>query len=150
MKLTEMKKEIGRVRRVAALGACVVLGVAAATSAVTLGVGVDQKATGDKDVMSKSTPNSVPAKEMQERIITKVPPVYPPEAKKARIQGKVVLEAVIGKTGHVENLKVVSGPGALQQSAMDAVRQWVYKPYLLNGNPVEVITDINVIYSLAK
>jgi len=150
MKLTDMKKEIGRLRRCVSLGACVVLGVAAATSAVALGVGVDQKATGDKDAMSKSNPTAVSAQKMQNNLITKVPPVYPPEAKKARIQGKVVLEAVVGTTGHVENLKVVSGPGALQQSAMDAVRQWVYKPYLVNGNPVEVITDINVIYSLAK
>jgi TonB family protein len=86
---------------------------------------------------------------MQERIITKLPPVYPPEAKKARIQGKVILEAVIGKTGHVENVKVVSGPAELQQSAMDAVRQWVYKPYLMKGDPVEVITKITVNYTLA-
>src|SRR4029079_16314891 len=92
MKLTEMKKEIGRVRRCFALGACVVLGVAAATSAVALRVGVDQ-ASADKDASSKS---SVPAKEMQKNLITKTTPVYPPEAKAARIQGKVVLEAVIG------------------------------------------------------
>jgi len=148
MKLTEMKKEIGRVRRIVALGACVVLGVATATSAVALRVGVDDKAGKDK-AASKSVPTSVPAKEMAESLITKVNPVYPPDAKKARIQGKVVLEAVIGIDGHVENLKVVSGPKELQQSALDAVRQWVYKPYLANGNPVEVTTTVNVTYTLA-
>lgn len=148
MKLTEMRKEIGRTRRVFALGACVVLGVAAATSAVALRVGVDQKGSSDK-AASKGIPTSVPAAKMAENIITKVPPVYPPEAKAAKIQGKVVLEAVIGVDGHVENLKVVSGPKELQQSSLDAVRQWVYKPYTVNGNPVEVTTDINVIYSLA-
>ena len=148
MKLTEMKKEIGRVRRVVALGACVVLGVAAATSAVALRVGVDQKGSSDK--ASNSIPTSVPAQKMQNNLITKVPPVYPPEAKAAKIQGKVVLDAVIGVDGHVENLKAVSGPKELQQSALDAVRQWVYKPYTVNGNPVEVTTTINVIYSLAK
>lgn len=149
MKLTQMKKEIGRARRVVALGACVVLGVAAATSAVALRVGVDQKSAGDK-AASKGVPTSVPAQKMAENIITKVNPVYPPEAKAAKIQGKVVLEAIIGVDGHVENLKVVSGPKELQQSALDAVRQWVYKPILLNGSPIVVKTDVNVIYSLAK
>jgi len=76
--------------------------------------------------------------------------VYPPDAKKKRVQGKVVLKAEIGKDGHVESLHVVSGPSELQQSAMDAVRQWVYKPFLLNGNPVNVITKITVQYTLAK
>lgn len=149
MKLTEMRKEIGRTRRVIALGACVVLGVAAATSAVALRVGVDQK--GSSDTQNKAVHSvMVKADVMQKQLLTKIPPVYPPEAKAARIQGKVVLNAVIGKDGHVENLKVVSGPKELQQSSLDAVRQWVYKPYLLNGNPVEVTTTVNVIYSLAK
>jgi outer membrane biosynthesis protein TonB len=62
----------------------------------------------------------------------------------------VVLNAVIGKDGTVQNLNVVSGPGELQQSSLDAVSQWTYKPYLLNGDPIEVETTINVIYSLAK
>ncbi len=87
---------------------------------------------------------------MQERVLTKVPPKYPPDAKKAGIQGKVVLEAVIGKTGNVENLKVLSGPNELQQSALDAVRQWTYKPVLWKGAPIEVKTTINVVYTLAK
>jgi TonB family protein len=147
MKLTEMKKEIGRVRRCIALGACVVLGVAAATSAVALRVGVDQK-TGDTHKNAVHSVN-VKAEVMQNQIVTKVTPVYPPDAKAARIQGKVVLQAVIGTDGHVESLKVVSGPKELQQSALDAVRQWAYKPYLLNGVPVDVITKINVTYSLA-
>lgn len=149
MKLTEMKKEIGRLRRIVALGACVVLGVAAATSALALRVGVDQKAA-DKDAMSKSIPVTVPAKEMQGHLISKVNPTYPPEAKAAKIQGKVLLEAVIGTDGHVENLKVLSGPKELQQSAMDAVRQWVFKPYLVHRNPVEVVTKITVNYTLVK
>ena len=148
MKLTEMKREIGRVRRYAALGACVVLGVAAATSAVALRVGVDQKTA---DAPQKAVHSvAVSAKVMQNQIVTKTTPVYPTEAKAAKIQGKVVLDAVIGQDGHVENLKVVSGPKELQQSALDAVRQWVYKPFLLNGNPVEVTTTINVTYTLAK
>jgi TonB family protein len=148
MKLTEMKKEIGRLRLCVSLGACVVLGVAAATSAMALRIGVDQKEgeTPKKAVHSVS----VSAKVMQNQLLTKVTPVYPPEAKVARIQGKVMLEAVIGKDGHVENLKVVSGQKELQQSALDAVRQWVYKPFLLNGAPVDVNTTVNVTYTLAK
>jgi TonB family protein len=77
-------------------------------------------------------------------------PIYPPDAKKARIQGTVLLDAVIGKDGTVESLTVVSGPPALRTSAQDAVRQWTYKPFLLNGDPVEVKTTITVTYSLAK
>ena len=127
---------------------CVVLGVAAATSALALRIGVDQKSG---EVNKKAVNSvSVDAKVMSKQLLTKVTPVYPPEAKAAKIQGKVVLRAVIGKDGHVKNLQVVSGPKELQQSALDAVRQWVYKPYLLNGNPVEVMTDINVIYTLAR
>jgi TonB family protein len=147
MKLTEMKQEIGRVRRGVALGACVVLGVAAATSAVALRVGVDQKGS---DTQKPVHSVMVKADVMQKQIVTKVPPVYPQEAKAERIQGKVVLEAVIGKDGHVEHLKVVSGPKELQQSALDAVRQWVYKPYLVNGNAVDVTTTVNVTYTLSE
>lgn len=150
MKLTEKKRQIGRLRLCVSLGACVVLGVAAATSAVALRIGVDQKPSGDNAGSSKSVLPSVPPEKMVENLISKVTPVYPPDAKKARVQGTVTLEAVIGTTGHVENLKVVSGPGKLQQSAMDAVRQWIYKPYLVNGNPVEVTTKIKVIYTLAR
>jgi len=83
-------------------------------------------------------------------IQTKVPPVYPVDAKAAGITGTVALDAVIGTTGAIENLKVISGPAELQQSALDAVRQWQYQPYLLNGQPVEVRTQINIIFSLAK
>jgi TonB family protein len=150
MKLTERKKGIGRIRRYASLGACVVIGIATATSAVALRIGVDQKSSADNATMSKRIPAEVPAGKMVQNLITKIPPVYPPAAKKAHVQGKVILQAVIGKQGHVENLKVVSGPNELQQSAMDAVRQWAYKPYLVNGQPVEVTTKITVIYTLSK
>jgi TonB family protein len=150
MKLTEIKSRVGRMRLYVSIAACVAIGVAAATSAVALRIGVDQKSAADKSALSKSAPASVPASRMTANLITKITPVYPPEAKKARIQGKVILQAVIGKEGHVENLKVVSGPNELEQSAMDAVRQWVYKPYLVNGEPVDVTTKITVTYTLAK
>ena len=86
----------------------------------------------------------------QTNLITKVTPVYPPEAKAARVQGLVRFNATIGPDGHVQNLKVVSGPPMLVNSAVDAVKQWVYKPTLLNGQPVTVVTVVDVNYTLAQ
>jgi TonB family protein len=77
-----------------------------------------------------------------------VAPVYPPIAKAAHVQGTVVLQAVIGKDGQIRELHVISGPAMLQQAAMDAVKAWVYRPYMLNGKPVEVLTTVNVIFTL--
>jgi protein TonB len=85
---------------------------------------------------------------MQGMLLLKTVPQYPPIAKAARVQGTVVLQAIISKTGAIENLKVVSGPAMLQQAALDAVRTWRYKPYLLNNDPVEVETTVNVIFTL--
>jgi TonB family protein len=82
-------------------------------------------------------------------LIEKITPLYPPDAKLARIQGAVKFQAVIGKDGRIQDLQLISGHPLLAQSAQDAVRQWVYKPTLLNGNPVEVITQIDVNYTLA-
>lgn len=149
MKLTEKKKPAGRLRRWAAFGACVVLGVAAASSLVVLRFDVAAATVGGAGEQ-KPAPQSIPSKTMQDHLVTKIPPKYPPEAKKARIQGKVLLNAIIGETGEVENLKVVSGPAELQQSALDAVRQWTYRPVLVNGAPVEVQTTVTVTYTLAK
>lgn len=79
-----------------------------------------------------------------------VAPQYPVEAKQAHIQGAVILSAVIGKDGTVQNLKVVSSPSPLLSgAAVDAVQQWKYKPFLLNGNPVEVDTPITVNFTLS-
>jgi protein TonB len=86
----------------------------------------------------------------QTNLITKVTPVYPPEAKAERVQGLVRFEATIGPDGHILNLSVISGPPLLVNSAMEAVKQWVYRPTLLNGNPTTVITTIDVNYTLAK
>jgi protein TonB len=85
---------------------------------------------------------------MQGNLLLKTVPQYPPIAKAARVQGVVVLQATISKTGSIENLKVVSGPAMLQQAALNAVQTWRYKPYLLNNEPVEVETTVNVIFTL--
>jgi TonB family protein len=75
---------------------------------------------------------------------------YSMMAKQQRIQGTVLLDAVISKTGTITNLQVISGPVALRQSSVDAVKTWKYQPYLLNGEPVEVSTEINVVYLLGR
>ncbi len=86
----------------------------------------------------------------QTKLIQQPRPVYPPEAKAARVQGAVKLTAVIGKDGTVQRLEVISGDPLLVPSALEAVKQWVYEPTLLNGNPVEVVTEIDVNYTLSK
>jgi protein TonB len=83
-------------------------------------------------------------------LIRKIQPNYPALARSARIQGMVVLQAVIGKQGNIENLRVMSGHPMLVQAALDAVRQWRYRPYVLNNEPVEVETQIMVNFSLAQ
>lgn len=86
---------------------------------------------------------------MQERnLIHKVDPEYPALARQARIQGTVRFDATIGKNGHIDNLQLVSGHPLLVAAATEAVKQWVYKPTLLNGNPTEVATTIDVTFTL--
>jgi TonB family protein len=82
-------------------------------------------------------------------IVHKVIPVYPQNAKEAHIQGSVVFRAIIGADGFVKELDTLKGPMELQSSAGDAVRQWQYKPYLLNGEPVEVEAQVTVNYTLS-
>src|SRR5208282_4445241 len=81
-------------------------------------------------------------------LITKVQPQYPDDARQARIQGMVVLKAEIDKSGNVESLALVSGHPMLAPAALAAVKQWKYKPYLLNGQPVAVETQVTVNFSL--
>lgn len=83
-------------------------------------------------------------------LIHRVEPSYPPLARAARVQGDVILTAVISVNGEIENLQLVSGHPMLVPAAISAVKQWRYKPYLLNGQPVEVETTITVIFSLSS
>jgi TonB family protein len=78
------------------------------------------------------------------QLIKKVQPVYPQQALQMRIQGTVALQATVGKDGSVRSVKVVSGPATLSRAASDAVKQWKYRPFLLNGEPVETQTEINI------
>ena len=84
------------------------------------------------------------------KLVRQPKPAYPPLAKQARIQGLVRFNAVIGKDGSIQNLTLVSGHPLLVPSATEAVRQWVYQPTLLNNEPVEVVTQIDVNFTLSQ
>ncbi|HEY4904400.1 MAG TPA: energy transducer TonB [Candidatus Sulfotelmatobacter sp.] len=107
-----------------------------------------------------STPMAVPKVATPQRVrvssgvstgllVRRVNPNYPPLARQARIQGTVILQAEISKTGDIQNLRLVSGHPMLAPAAIEAVKQWKYKPYLLNGEPVEVETTVQVNFTLA-
>ena len=99
---------------------------------------------------SGNTPNRVEVASGVSRglLIRQVAPVYPDEARRAHIQGTVVLQAVIGEDGRVTDLQFISGPRELARAAIGAVQQWRYRPYLLMGKPVEVTTQIQVNFRL--
>jgi periplasmic protein TonB len=107
-----------------------------------------------------STPVAVPKVATPQRVrvsqgvstgllVRKVNPNYPPLARQARIQGQVVLQAEISKDGSIQNLRLISGHPMLAPAAIEAVKQWKYKPYLLNGEPVEVETTVQVNFTLS-
>ncbi|MGB6828020.1 MAG: TonB family protein [Terracidiphilus sp.] len=96
----------------------------------------------------KLTPISVSAGVVGGLLVRRIAPEYPAIARTARVSGRVVLAATISKSGKVQNLQVVSGPPMLRAAAVDAVRNWLYKPYLLNNQPTEVQTTIDVDFNL--
>ena len=82
-------------------------------------------------------------------LIKKVNPKYPEEAREQRIQGVVLIQAVINKQGDIADLQLISGEPTLAKAALEAVKQWKYRPYLLKGEPVEVETQIQVNFTLS-
>jgi len=84
------------------------------------------------------------------KVINKATPVYPPLAKQARIQGTVRLTVHIGADGTVKDIQTISGHPLLVEAATEAVKQWVYQPTLLNGNPVDVLTEVDVKFTLSQ
>ena len=161
MKLTHSRSITAASRRFA-IAAVVLLGTATCAAAMTLRLEVPAQAI--PSIQTPTPMHAIIAAGAEQangpirisggvasgQIISKVAPVYPPEAKEKGIQGTVVLHAIIGKDGTIQQLAVISGPEELQASAMEAVKQWVYKPYLLNGEPVEVETTITVNYALGN
>jgi TonB family protein len=146
MHLTRKQFEVGTTRRVLIAAACGLLALATCTSALALRmeVSANQQRSGDKAA------TKVDVKSL--KITHKVPPVYPPEAKLHNpLNGNVALVVVVGKDGSVENIKVEKSLREdYDKNAIDAVRQWTFEPFLLNGDPIEVKTTINITYSLAK
>ena len=99
---------------------------------------------------ASSKPLPVSSGVMAGNLLVKSLPPYPAIAKAAGIQGTVTLQAVISRAGLIQDIQVTSGPAMLQKAAIDSVRTWRYKPYLLNGEPIEVETTIHVIFSLGR
>jgi protein TonB len=114
------------------------------------------------DSMGSGTPPAMPARPItiarpvsishmsEGDLVHKILPTYPPLARVARLQGQVVLQAVISRQGAIENLGVLAGHPMLVPAAIEAVRQWRYRPYILNGEPVEVETQITMNFSLME
>ena len=144
MKLSQKQANISPAHRIAIAAGCAVLAVATCASALALHVDEPNAP------VQRANPKSIHVKADSMKLVTQVNPVYPSKAKIAHIQGSVVLAATIGKDGSPEYLKVQTGPSALQESALDAVRQWRWQPYLLNGDPIEVETTVTVVYELGK
>jgi TonB family protein len=111
--------------------------------------GSDTPAAGpDRDAGSERV--SLPAEIAQSLLVTKIVPAYPPLARQARVQGKVVLDVDISKEGTIEFIRKPAGHPMLIPAAIDAVKHWRYKPYLLNGEPVPVHTQVTVNFSLTS
>jgi TonB family protein len=100
--------------------------------------------------MQAQAPLEVDQTELAKHIDHHVPPVYPPIAKAARIQGEVVFQVNVSKAGHVESLKVLSGPAMLQQEATDCLKQWTFHPFLKDGVPVAAHGRYSIIFSLGS
>ena len=144
MKLELGKRVLLSSVAVAAIAAPLVIGVMNPSSAVAQsGVAEGKPSQGTKPV-------HVRGDIMQGMISRKVNPVYPDAARKEAVQGKVVLDVTVNKDGTVKNIRIVSGQPLLAQAAIDAVKQWEYKPYILNGKPVEVLTKVDVNFTLSE
>jgi periplasmic protein TonB len=130
--------------------------------AILLGFGASLYAQEPKDASAPPAPLQNPTEQQpkpperirimqgvtQGLLIRKVQPKYPKEARKKHVQGSVLMHALISKTGEVADLQLISGDALLVPSALKAVKQWKYKPYLLEGQAVEVETEITVNYAL--
>jgi periplasmic protein TonB len=112
------------------------------------------------DNILRSTPKIIPRIAVPQRVRVsqgiairllekKVNPKYPEDARQAGVQGTVVLRILVSKAGEVSKIELISGDQMLAPAAIEAVRQWKYKPYLLNGNPVEVDTTVQVNFTLS-
>jgi TonB family protein len=148
MILTRKPEQLNAARRILITATCGAIALTTCASALALHTDV---AALTPDATQNATPSRIHVKSgiMSGQRISGDNPKYPPDARAKKIQGAVVLDVIIGKDGAVENIRVQKTPAeSLAKSAMDAVRTWRYRPYLLNGSPVEVETTVNVVYNL--
>jgi protein TonB len=103
-----------------------------------------------KDIKIVPGVSAISAGVAEGMLLRRTEPVYPAFAKSAHVSGTVVLSGEITKTGTLAGLRVLSGPASLREAALDAVKNWRYRPYMLNSQPVEVQTTIRVIFSLER
>lgn len=156
MSLTEQHVELSSMRRMATAAVCVLLGVGTCASALALRVGIAAPVAAPaahatpRQAQAAQHPDAIPVSPavVAGNLLTHVAPIYPEIARAAGVSGEVVLHAIIGKSGEMQSLQAISGPEMLKGAALEAVRQWTYKPYLLNGEPTEVDTTITVTFSL--
>lgn len=148
MTLTHKPASLSTPRRVLIAAACSAVAFATCASALALHTAVAELAP---DTAHNAAPSKIQVKSeiMAGQKISGENPKYPADARAKKIQGAVVLDVIIGKDGAVENIRVQKMPAeSLAKSAVDAVRTWRYRPYLLNGDPIEVETTVNVVYDL--
>ena len=147
MSLTRKHIPFSTSRRILLAGACFILALATCTSALALHTDISELAPDAQQSTLKTV--QVSAKMMSGNRISGNNPVYPPEARKKKIQGTVVIDTTISKEGTIEDLHVIKTPDpSLAESALKAIRTWRYRPYLLNGNPVAVQTTVNVTFCI--
>lgn len=153
MTLTHKRTPMSAMRRILGAAACCVVALAACTSALALHTDVSAMTpSAENQTSAPATPTKIHVKSsvMVGQKISGDNPAYPKELRAKKIEGMVVLDVIIGKDGAIENIHVVKSPDKqFSESALAAVRTWRYRPYLLNGNPIEVDTTVNVIYCLA-
>jgi TonB family protein len=138
MNLTQKPPEIRTARRLAIVTACAVVALAACTSALALRINVFEA--------QNARPQKIAVKADYLKLTTRVDPIYPENG----VNGSVALTVLISKEGAPEHISIESGPREDQNSAMEAVRQWRWQPYLLNGEPIEVETTVTVVFSKEK
>jgi TonB family protein len=116
----------------------------------TVHLTVPQPKGASDEISTDQTPVPVSAEDLREQLLYRVAPIYPPLARQARIQGTVRLRIVINQIGEVRDTQVVSGHPMLAPAAVDAVKKWKYMPYESDGKAVEVQSDVQVIFTLAR
>lgn len=139
MRLTRKQLPIGRARQAFVVLACLLVAFSTCLSALAWRIDVNSP--------PQKTVKRVAVSDKNLTLVHKVDPVYPEEAKKEGLSGSVVLALHISKDGVVENIRVVKGSRVFQASALDAVKQWRYQPFLLNGDPIAVDTQVTVEFS---